>query len=266
MITIKTARSLSKREYGIVAELASLKLNLFTLEQVSKIFKVKKTQLWAILHRLEKKGWIERIEKGKYMAVPFTAKDGWLENPYIIASKLVDNYYISYRTALSYHGLTEQLPRHVYVATIMRKAMLEKKIQNYIFKFIRLSPRKFFGFKLEKIDLQEICLAEPEKAIVDCLDKEKYSGSIVEIIKALNSAKINIHKLKRYAVKMENSSLVRRLGYLLDLLEKDSSGLEKHIGRYRPVYLSTSLPEKSLMKSRKWKLIINIKEEDLLRW
>jgi len=62
----ETNRSLSKKEYNIVSELSSRKINIITIEKASKIFKIEKKELWAILHRLEKKGWLERIEKGKY--------------------------------------------------------------------------------------------------------------------------------------------------------------------------------------------------------
>jgi predicted transcriptional regulator of viral defense system len=41
--------------------------------------------LWVILSRLEKKGWIERIEKGKYMILPRGAEKGkYTLNEFII--------------------------------------------------------------------------------------------------------------------------------------------------------------------------------------
>jgi len=266
MIRDKTGRSLSKKEYEIVSELALRKIGIISIEEASKLFKTKKKKLWDILHRLEKKGWLERIEKGKYMAVPLQAKEGWLEHPFVLASNLVGKYYISYRTALAHYGLTEQLPLYVYVATTERKGKTEYGLQNYIFRFVRIKQEKFFGFRSESMGEQKIFIAEKEKAIVDCLDKERYSGSVIETAKALNNDEISINRVKRYALKMNNSSLVRRLGYLLDLLKKDSSGLEKHIGKYRNIHLSTVLPRRAVETSKKWKLIINVKKEDLLAW
>jgi predicted transcriptional regulator of viral defense system len=41
--------------------------------------------LWVILSRLEKKGWIERIEKGKYIIIPLGAEKGkYTLNEFII--------------------------------------------------------------------------------------------------------------------------------------------------------------------------------------
>jgi len=266
MIKGKASRSLSKREYGIVSEIASKGISIISIDDASELFKTKKKKLWDIFYRLEKKGWLERIEKGKYMVVPFQAKEGWLEHPFVLASNLIKNYYISYRTALAHYGLTEQIPIYIYIATIDRKCKIEYKLQNYTFRFIKIKQKKFFGFRSELIGKQKIFIAEKEKAIVDSLDKERYSGSIIEIAKALSSSRINLSKVKRYALKMGNSSLNRRLGYLLDLLNKDSSGLEEHIGKHRNIYLSAILPKKKLNIDKKWKLIINANGGDLLKW
>lgn len=258
-------RSLSKQEYKIISKFTIKDIDIITISTASKILKIKKKKLWDIFYRLEKKGWLERIEKGKYMFIPFHARKGWLEHPFILASNLIKNYYISYRTALAHYGLTEQIPAYVYIATTERKGKLKYNLQNYIFKFIKINKNKFFGFKTEIINSKEIFIAEKGKAIIDCLDKERYSGSIIEVAKAL-SRNININKVKSYALKMHNSSLIRRLGYLLDLLKKDSGGLEKHIGEYRNIYLSLVLPKKRIEVNKKWKLIVNLKKEDLLRW
>jgi len=259
-------KSLSKREYEIVSEFALRKINIIFLDEASKIFKIKKEKLWNIFYRLEKKGWLERIEKGKYMVVPFQAKKGWLEHPFILTSNLIKKYYISYRTALAHYGLTEQIPVYIYIATTDRKGKLEYKLQNYIFKFIRINKNKFFGFKKELIDKKEIFIAEKEKAIIDCLDKERYAGSIIEVMKALSNNKINLKKLKSYALKMDNASLIRRLGYLLDLVGKNSIGLKKHIGKHRNIYLSSVFPKKTIEINKKWGLFINVTKEDLLKW
>jgi len=259
-------RSLSKSEYEIVSLLALKKKGLVGLEEASGLLGIEKKRLWGIFHRLERKGWLERIERGKYLVVPFQAREGWLEHPFVLAASLAKKYYVSYRTALAHYGLTEQLPVFVYVATTERKGKLERRLQNYVFRFVRIKKGKFFGFKAVLVDGKKVFVAEKEKAIVDCLDKERYSGSIIEIAKALSGRGINLGKVKKYALKMGNSSLIRRLGYLLDLLKKDSSGLEKHIGSYRNVYLSTVLPKKALKTDRKWRLFVNAGRRDLLEW
>ena len=263
---MKMAKNLSKNEYELMSELALRRVKSITLSEASTLFNISRENLKIIFHRLEKKRWLERIERGKYLVVPLEGKYGWSEHPFLAVSRMVKEYYISYRTALAHYGLTEQLPHYVYVATLDRKNKREKEFQNYVFRFIKINKRKFFGFKTEKIEGEETRVAEIEKAIVDCLDNERYAGTIIETAKSLSSSRVNINKAKIYAIRMKNASLVRRLGYLLDTLNLDSSGLENGIGRHRAVYLSTTLPKQVIEMSLKWKLIVNIKKGDLLEW
>ena len=131
-----------------------------------------------------------------------------------------------------------------------------------------LVQRKFFGFEKIKISDAEINIADKEKAIIDCLDREEYAGSIIEIFKALhnNKEQFDFDKMINYALIMENHSLARRLGFLLDLVKQDTKKLEESIGKFRYVYLSNTLPKKKYGISKKWRLILNIEENELFKW
>jgi len=65
---------------------------------------------------------------------------------------------------------------------------------------------------------------------------------------------------------MENHSLARRLGFLLDLVKQDTKKLEGSIGKFRYVHLSNTMPEKKYGISKKWRLILNLKENELFKW
>ena len=57
---------------------------VFTIDDVLSTTNIQKEVLCVILSRLEKKGWIERIEKGKYMIIPLGAeKGGYTLNEFI---------------------------------------------------------------------------------------------------------------------------------------------------------------------------------------
>ncbi len=259
-------KSLSKQEYDLLSSFAIKNQKAITVEDVKASFEFSEGKIRVMLHRLEKKGWLERIEKGKYLLVPLEGREGWAEHPFVILPKLVKNYYISYRSALSYYGLTEQIPLYVFAATTERKSPVE--FQGYLYKFARMGKRKFFGYGKIKISDTEINIADREKAITDCLDREEYSGGITEIFKALcsNKEQFDFGRMADYALKIGNSSLVRRLGFLLDLIEQDTSKLENKIGAFRYIYLSSALPKKKLGTNRKWKLILNITERELSEW
>ena len=56
------------------------------------------------LARLVDKGWLERIEKGKYLIVPLEAGPDrtWTEDAYVIAGHLVSHAVVGYWSALNY--------------------------------------------------------------------------------------------------------------------------------------------------------------------
>jgi predicted transcriptional regulator of viral defense system len=89
---------------SILEELAK-KGDTFSIENVLSTTNIQKEVLWVILSRLEKKGWIERIEKGKYMIIPLGAEKGkYTLNEFIIGSLLVNPYCVAYWSALNFYG------------------------------------------------------------------------------------------------------------------------------------------------------------------
>jgi len=259
-------RDLSKQEYSLLSELALQQRKFVTPSEAAEILDTTLDNTYRILSRLHKKGWLERIKRGIYLIVPLEGQLGWAEHEFVYASKLVSPYYISYRTALSYWGLTEQLPRVVFIATTKRHRNLE--FQGTLFQFVAVHPRKFFGYQTVTINGVEIQVADPEKTIIDCLDQEAYSGGIVEISKALLEGRQDLdpEKLSAYALQMGSRALIRRLGYLLDLLEMGNTRqLLTAVDHNGHAFLSTIYPKEVYTISHRWNLRVNVRERDLLR-
>jgi hypothetical protein len=89
-------KSLSKQEYDLLSTFAIKNRKVITVKDVKASFNFSEGKIRVMLHRLEKKGWLERIEKGKYLIVPLEGRAGWAEHPFIPLSKLITNYYVSY--------------------------------------------------------------------------------------------------------------------------------------------------------------------------
>ena len=244
-----------------ILEYLAKKGNTFTFSDVLKISNVQRNVLWVILSRLEKNGWIERIEKGKYMIIPIGAEKGkYTLNEFVIGSLLVKPYAIAYWSALHYYGLTEQIPNTIFIQTTARKKRQKIKIFGVDYKIVRVKESKIFGIRKEWIEETEINITEKEKTIMDCLDKPQYCGGVIEVAKALKNGEFDKNKLISYAKKMENSGVIRRLGYLCDLLQIDISLPEIDARNY--LYLDPTMPKKGV-KNAKWRLIINLDERSL---
>ncbi|MBI5871655.1 hypothetical protein HZB88_01065 [archaeon] len=203
------------------------------------------------------------MSRGKYLIIPLEAgvKSEFTEHEFIIASKLIESYYISYWSALNYYGFTEQVSKTVFVATTKRKK--EMSLLGLKIKFVTIKKNKFFGFREILINNRPVNIAEKEKVIVDCLDLPRNCGGIIEIIKSIDSAReeLDSKKLEEYAKRMKNQAIINRLGYILELLD-----IETKLKPSKHYVFLDPLLKKKISYNTKWKIIENIPKMDLLSW
>ncbi len=234
------------------------KKKAFTMEDAEQISHANKDVLKVILSRLEKKGWIERIEKGKYVIIPLGAEKGkYTLHEFVLGSYLVDPCIISYWSALNYYGFTEQIPHTVFIQTTSRKKHQEVAIFGITYKIIRVKEEKIFGIEKAWFEDTKINLTNREKTIIDCLDKPQYAGGIIEVAKALRTEEYDKKTLVKYAKKINNTGVIRRLGYICEFLQIPIHLPEIKTRNY--LKLDPTLPKSNKLNA-KWNLIIN---EDL---
>jgi len=70
-------------------------------------------------------------------------KSMYTTHEYLIAAHVAEPMYIGYYSALSHHGLTEQVPRTVYVVTPTRAQ--SREIHGVPYRVTTVTGRKFFG-------------------------------------------------------------------------------------------------------------------------
>ena len=241
--------------------------SIFTIQDAKRILGTSPSSVWNVIYRLKKKGRIEEIEKGKYLLIPARAgyEGSWSEVPYFIVPNIIDIYYISFWTALNYWGMTEQVPRVIFVATTQRKRDLE--YQDTRFEFVTLSKKKFFGFMEENIKKASFNISSKEKTIVDCMLYPKYCGGLDEAFKGIWNAReeLDFMKLLDYSKRLGVNVVTKRVCYALELL-----GLEEISAEIIPgkgyVWLDPLGPKKVLKYSKKYKLMINRSEDELIGW
>ena len=243
---------------NVIDKLAS-KGSTFTFRDAQNILGADYSVTKVILSRLEKRGWIERIEKGKYMIIPLGAeKEKYTLHEFLIASMLINPYAIAYWSALNYYGLTEQIPTTVFIQTTARKKKQNLNIFDVGYRIVRITGKKFFGLKKEWIEETQIYITDREKTIVDCIDKPQYCGGVIEVAKALKSEKYDVEKLSEYAKRIGNSGVIRRLGYLSEILGIDVKFPVLKTRNY--LYLDPTMPKQG-RKNAKWRLIVNLDEK-----
>jgi predicted transcriptional regulator of viral defense system len=261
---------LGPRETQLLYTLEQQNQVIFNITNVKRILQTSDASVKNVVYRLKEKHRIIEIERGKYLLAP--AKSGvegyWSEHTFKLLNILIDPYYVSYWTALHYWGMTDQIPRTIYVVTTKIKKNIEffgEKIH-----FVTVVPKKFYGYIIEKIDDDSFTIATREKTIVDCLDHPLYCGGVVEVCKGLWAVRdqIDFTALLTTAETFDVDSVQRRLGYLLErsglVNEKVIEGLQKTFRGFR--WLDPSGTKTIIKYDRRWGLKINIPEEHLFDW
>lgn len=262
--------SLGPRELRLLFTLEEEGKEIFLIEDARRILGSTDDSIFGVLRRLKRKGRIRNLEKGKYLLVPARAgvEGSWSEAPQLLVRRLVDESYVGFWSALNHWGLTEQVPRTVFVATTRPKKSVT--FGPTMFQFVTLSSTKFFGWTPAKIAGGSFLVSDREKTLVDCLDLPEYAGGMDEVVKGLWEGRrdLDFRKLLKYAKRQGVGVLVRRLGYLLEVL-----GLAPRVRRRIAatdfngyMWLDPKGPKRRLGYSKEYGLILNRREEEILAW
>jgi len=215
------------------------------------------------LDRLQHKGWIQRIKRGRFTVIPLSSgeeRNSQLHE-FLVAMELVSPSAIAYWSALNHHGMTEQLPRTVFVATNHPVRHPSRDALGWTFKIVSLRSKKFFGVVQDWIGENPFWITDKEKTIIDGLDLPKYVGGVGEIAKALTMVwkDLDEAKLIEYAAKIGNSAVAKRLGFLMEVFRLGKPELLRNatsLGNgFSP--LDPTLPRRGKY-NRRWGLLINV--------
>jgi predicted transcriptional regulator of viral defense system len=256
--------TLSAGESALLSRLAAAGKTIFSTAEAQEFWGAP-TPIKTVLHRLEKKGWLQRVERGVYLLIPLEAgpERTWSESPLVIAPSLIQPAAVAYWTALHYWQMTEQIPRITFVQSTKRKQPLE--IQGMRFQFVTIKKERFFGVLERTLNGKKFFVTDREKTLVDCADRPDLSGGILQLAQALETgyAEIDGPKLDAYLKRWEGGTVVKRLGYLVDRLQIPIVEREQRLAEWQKmISQGISLLEPGAGRSgpvvTRWGLRINV--------
>jgi len=211
-------KGLTPRESLLISSLARKDKKIFGIEDARAVIEKDTNKIMSSLMR---KKWVLPLKRGLYAIVPLDVgvkgADSFILHNFVIASHLVEPYYIGYWTALNHYGYSEQIPRTTFIATTKTKMPLE--ILNASYYFVRIEKKKFFGFTEIEVEGWKVNISSPEKTIADCLDHPEHSGGIEEVARAIyfNHEEMDLKKIYSFAKRIGNLTILKRLGYILEV-------------------------------------------------
>lgn len=179
------------------------------------------------MHHLVRSGWIVRVKKGLYApSGPVSGTTALHE--FEIAMALVQPAAVSHWSAMSHHGLTDQVPRRVFVLTTARsvpRARSKKTsrdesgylVGGTVYQFVQVKPERFFGIEQVWVNESRIAITDPERTLLDGLMAPQYCGDFAEVLHAfeLRAPKLDVERIIGYALKLD-AATAKRLGWILE--------------------------------------------------
>ncbi|MBA4260145.1 MAG: transcriptional regulator [Chitinophaga sp.] len=246
-------------------------MNCFDYSLASKALPDSKASaVRELLSDMTKRGLLMRLKEGVYYIIPYEQNaETFMPDWHLVAEHLVNDakHYISYYSALQIHNLITQpsMKEQIVVSKQIRPS--EIKIKEVPFQFIYHNEKHFFGSKKIWIDsFNKVMCSDLEKTFIDCLFKPDYAGGIVEVARAIYTSKdkIKYDTLLDYTKKFDSQAVIKRLGFILEILEINTKIVEElqQMKTASYVVLDTELPKTGKRISR-WSIQQNLETETI---
>jgi predicted transcriptional regulator of viral defense system len=175
-----------------------------------------------------KKGILIQLKRGMYLLNDDDRKRE--VSRYVVANALCEPSYVSLESALQFYGL---IPEKVVELT----SITTKKTQSYEthfgrYRFQHVKCEAFNGFvSVKDENAFSFFIAEPEKALLDYLylnDTCTTAEVFIESLRLQNAEELDLKKIHEYALRFNNTTLMKLSDGLCGLLNKKVHYRRKH--------------------------------------
>lgn len=225
----------------LVRVLAHEGYRIFTTAQAKELAPrvgLKDAYVAESLYHLKRNGWIVSLRRGLY-SLSSTVPGVTAAHEFEIGTALVEPSAISHWSALHQHGLTEQIPRTVFVLTTVgatvpraRKEGSKGAGNGYVvggttYRFTQVRPERFFGTERIWVGDARVVVTDMERTLLDGLSMPQHSGDFAEVLHAFRVAlpRLNIERITRYAFLL-GTATAKRLGWILEAHDVNSFDVE----------------------------------------
>ena len=221
---------LSQREAELLENLIAKKGLFVSFEQIAGELgsSMNRQKVRNLVSKLARNGWLVRIKKGLYYITTLESRGSFNISEFVIAQFIAKDSYISFYSALQYHGMFDQYLSAV--TSVSLKKILRKEIQGIKFEFITTGRDDFYGWKEFNIEGFSVKIAFAEKALLDILNFKRTVHSVDVVLEKIKDHKedLDIARLNEFS-KGQTVTVKRILGFLLDLAGVDSRSLQEMV-------------------------------------
>jgi predicted transcriptional regulator of viral defense system len=173
------------------------------------------------LARWASQGWLRRVRRGLYIPVPVDAlnPEAWTDDGLVLASLVWKPCYFTGWTTANRWGLTEQVFRTIVVKTTQRVRSRSARLLEHEYLLGHCPEEHLnWGLKSEWNEGVKLLLADPARTVTDILDNPGLGGGIRHVAEIFDAFmnEGEWETLVKYASRLGNRSVFKRLGYLAE--------------------------------------------------
>ena len=194
---------------------------------VAKVLSIPSKEANRMLSRWCNSGWLYRVKRGAYISVPIDSVTSniILEEPFVIAESIYHPGYVGGFSAIKYWDLTEQIIETIYYFSTKQLKERNPIYGSIKFKIKTVKKNKVFGTKTIWYGSKKVKISDPTKTIVDILDDPKLVGGMTVVYDVFNeyieTEYCDFKMLIKYAERMNNKTIFKRLGFMIDVKFKE---------------------------------------------
>jgi predicted transcriptional regulator of viral defense system len=240
--------------------------SIFSVGEAATILALSPRRTVRLLAHWCEKGWLARLRQGLYAVVPLESDPGTarVADPWVLLSRVFSPCYVGGWSACEHWELTEQLFRTIVIITTRRVSSKTGDLAGFPYLAKRIGPRRLFGTRRVWRGQTPVDVSDPHRTIVDVLDDPAIGGGIRHVAGVLSAYFRSEHRseqqLIRYAEKLGNRTVFKRLGFLIERLGIEApaavavclKSLSSGYSRLDP-----SGPQKGKLL-RRWRLLVNV--------
>jgi len=192
------------------------KLKVFHFKDAKGIFG-SEDNTRTMLQNYKKEGLIIPIRRDLY-TVSDLSSESYLVSKFEIGSNITSTSYLSYHSALEYHGIAHQVFYELYI-------MSQNKFNEFEFDGITYKHCKQViksGIEIPANDLL-VRVTDLERTVIDCIDRIDYAGGLEELINSFSLITyLDENKLKEYLESYNKAFLFQKAGFLLSYFKEET--------------------------------------------
>ena len=189
---------------------------------------MKEAYLGESLYHLRRNGWIVPLRRGLH-ALSSTVPGVAAAHEFEIATALVSPAMVSHWSAMSHHGLTEQVPWDVFVLTTAGSWLPRARkdvggrsgggypVRGVTYRFARVRPDRFFGAERVWVGDARVRISDLERTLLDGMCMPRHCGDFSEVIHAFGVAldRLDMDRITEYGIRL-GVTTAKRLGWVLE--------------------------------------------------